>query len=725
MHTPDHATFEIAGAKPRLREGLVFTLRETGGEPGAIIEDELRGRFYRVGMAEYTFLSLLDGRTTIGEALGATALRLKDRALTEEEAASLCRWLIDSGLAIIGQESTTALERERAQRSQLAITRWLNPLMLRMPLFSPERILRAVLPLFDWLISGTGAVLWCLLCGFALVRCIPEAGDLWQGVRPILDADNRWKLAATWLLMKLIHESAHGLTCQKFGGVVRECGVNWLLFVPLPYVDVTSCWRLASTSQRLLVSAAGMLAEFALAAVAAIIWTMTDNPMVRQHATNVILSATVTTLLFNANPLMRSDGYYLLSDLLDCPNLSMQGRTFVQNLWRMLFLGLRPRPMDVSLGRLILIAIYGVLSSAWSALVGLGMILGAANLWPGIGLLLALVLVTLWYLWPLMRTLKFLALGSETEQPRRWRCLVVSAACLAVLVVSAQRLPAPTVISAPAVVQTRPLSIVHSLASGRVVRVAVETGDLVSAGDVLLELENPDLEVDLQQLRIEIKASSRREIRHLNQGEVTAAEVERSSRTAMTRRAGELLRMIEGLKVQAPRAGRVVTRQLGELLGRDLPQGTELLKIASTTRPQLIALVPQSEAQSLRGREGQAVRSWLWGHPQWLQGEIEHVEPRATQIAAHPALTAEAGGPLPVVARDPREEKESELDSSQWLMTEPQLEVIITLDATSDRLALGETGIVRLPIRNGSLWDYVVLKINCWWSVRWTTPHGV
>ena len=115
----------------------------------------------------------------------------------------------------------------------------------------------------------------------------------------------------------------------------------------------------------------------------------------------------------------------------------------------------------------------------------------------------------------------------------------------------------------------------------------------------------------------------------------------------------------------------------------------------------------------------------MWGHERWLGGEIEHVEPRATQVAAHPALTAEAGGPLAVVARDPRDEAGTELASSQWLMTEPQLEVVINLDATSERLALGETGIVRLPIRSGSLWGYVRQKIENWWSVRWTTTHGV
>jgi len=725
MHAPDHATFEIAGAKPRLRDGLVFTLRQTGGAPGAIIEDELRGRFFRVGMAEYTFLSLLDGRTTIGEALGATALRLKDRALTEDEAASLCRWMIESGLAIMGNESAATQEQAREKQSQLALTRWMNPLMLRMPLFCPERWLRAILPLFEWLISGTGAILWTLLCGGALLRIVPEWDGLRQSMRPILDSDNWAMLGMTWLVMKLVHESAHGLTCQKFGGVVRECGVNWLLFVPLPYVDVTSCWRLASTSQRLLVSAAGMLAEIALAAVAALVWTLTDSVVIRQHATNVMISATVTTILFNANPLMRSDGYYLLSDLLDCPNLSSMGRQFVQNLWRVVFLGLKARPLDVSWGRLLLIASYGILASVWSLLVGFGMVIGAANLWRGIGVLLAFVLVVMWYAWPLARGLKSCVVGSESESPHRLRCIAVLCLCLSLLGLTAIKVPAPTVVSAPAVVQSRPLIKVHSLAAARVERLAVQTGDEVQAGDLLIELRNDDLASELAQLRIEIRASMQREIRYLNKAEIAAAAVEQSNRKSHAQHEAELLRMIEGLTVRAPMAGRVVTRQLQELLGQEIPSGTELLTIASTAQPTLIALVPQSEAESIRGREGQPVKGWLWGHSDWVAGRILSIEPRATQVAPHPALTAEAGGPLPVVARDPREAAESVATQSQWMLMEPQLEVVIQLDPETVALALGETGIVRLPIRGGSLAGYLRQKGEQWCSARWTVMHGL
>lgn len=724
MEIADHATFEIAGAKPRLRDGLVFTFREIGGEPGVIIEDELRGRFFRVGMAEYIFLSHLDGRTSIGDALGATALQLKDRALTEDDAASLCQWLIESGVAVIGNESATRHELEHQRLGKSRLTRWINPLMLRMPLFSPERLLRGLQPLFGWLISGTGAVIWCLLCGVAVLRIVPEWEGVQTGMRPLLDVDNRWKLAVTWLMIKFVHEGAHGLVCQRFGGVVRECGVNWLLFVPLPYVDVTSCWRLASTSQRMLVSAAGMLAEVALAAVAAIVWTLTDSVVVRQHATNVMISATVTTLLFNANPLMRSDGYYLLSDLFDCPNLATLGRQFVRNLFRVSFLGLRSHPLDVSPGRMLLIGGYGVLSTIWSSLIGVGMVIGAANLGRGVGVVLACGLILMWYAWPVLAWVRGRLRGEHFESPRYLHLAGALCLCGGSLWLAGTMLPAPAVVSAPVVVQSRPLTVVHTLVAARVQRVVVGVGEEVQAGDLLIELQNNDLRAELEQLRVEIRTAAQREILHLNRGEVAAAEVEHTNRLSLDQRQGELTRLVESLQVRAPTAGRVLTRRLDEFVGQELPAGSELMRIASANQPEMVALVPQSEVATIRGREGEAVSGWLWGHSRWIHGTITSIDVRASQLAPHPALTAEAGGPLPVMARDPLQES-SAAEDSKWQLIEPQLEVTIRPDPESGPLALGETGIVRLSIRQGTLGSYVASCIAGWFSARWSVMHGL
>ena len=725
MDIADHATFEIAGAKPRLRDGLVFTFREIGGEPGVIIEDELSGRFFRVGMSEYVFLSQLDGRTSIGDALGATALQLKDRALTEDDAASLCQWVIESGVAVIGNESVTRQEQEHQRQVASRLIRWINPLMLRMPLFSPERFLRGLQPLLGWLISGTGAVIWCLLCGVAVLRIVPEWESVQAGMRPLLEVDNRWKLALTWLLIKFVHEGAHGLVCQRLGGIVRECGVNWLLFVPLPYVDVTSCWRFASTSQRMLVSAAGMLAEVALAAVAAIVWTLTDSVVVRQHATNVMISATVTTLLFNANPLMRSDGYYLLSDLLDCPNLASQGRQFVRNLFRVFFQGLRSHPLDVSTGRWLLIGCYGILSTIWSSLIGVGLVIGAANLGRGVGVVLACGLILMWYAWPILVWVRGWVRRDHFESPRFLHMAGALCLCGGCLGVGGTMLPAPAVVSAPVVVQSRPLTVVHTLVTARVQRVVVGVGEEVEAGDLLVDLQNNDLQADLEQLRAEIRTSAQREILFLSRGEVAAAEVEHANRHSLDLRQNELTRLVESLQVRAPSAGRVLTRRLEELVGRELPAGSELMRIASVRQPEMVALVPQSEVASIRGREGQAVTGWLWGHSRWIHGTIASIDVSATQSTPHPALTAEAGGPLPVMARDPLQTESSMAKDSKWQLIEPQIEVTIRPATDSPPLAIGETGIVRLPIRRGTLGGYVASCVEGWFSSRWAVMHGL
>ncbi len=251
------------------------------------------------------------------------------------------------------------------------------------------------------------------------------------------------------------------------------------------------------------------------------------------------------------------------------------------------------------------------------------------------------------------------------------------------------------------------------------------TGGEVQTGETLIEMENDDLRSDLAQLLIEIKASIQREIRYLNRGEVAAAEVERANRTSLKQREQELTRMVEALTVRAPVAGRVLTRQLDQLVGQELAPGSELLRISSTDQPELVALIPQSEADSLRGRAGEKVAGWSWGHTAWMRGTIESIEPRATQISPHPALTAEAGGALPVVARDPRDMSTTANSNSHWLLLDPQLEVTIRLDASSEPLLLGETGVVRLPVRGGTLAEYVIHQVESWTSARATMMHGL
>src|SRR5258706_426570 len=161
--------------------------------------------------------------------------------------------------------------------------------------------------------------------GTALGAIGPEWNRLKTAGQNAIEPGNWPLLWATFVLIKLIHELGHAFSCRRFGGEVHELGIMFLVFVPAPYVDASSAWSLPSKWQRVFVGAGGMIFELFVAAICAFIWKYTDpTTLVSKLAYNAMFIATVTTILFNANPLLRYDGYYILSDLLEIPNLRQQ-----------------------------------------------------------------------------------------------------------------------------------------------------------------------------------------------------------------------------------------------------------------------------------------------------------------------------------------------------------------------------------------------------------------
>ncbi len=323
---PTHVTVEIMSMPIKLREDLGISLQVYRGETCYIIEDPLSSRFYRVGLAEYTLLSLLDGQTTIAEAMGKTAAIMGPHALTEQDAAALCKWLIDSELASTQQSSRAGRLLEVADRSSRhKMAGRLNPIFQKVPLFNPDPWTARLIPYSSWIFRGPAAVMWFLTVTYG-VSCFWSRGDSFNAQSSTILARGNWIwLFVSWLILKLIHESAHALACKRYGGTVREAGVLFILLAPLPYVDVTSAWRFDSKWKRIITSAAGMYAELFIAGWAAIVWSRTDAGLLHQHAQNVMITASVVTVLFNANPLMRFDGYYILVDWLELPNLATHG----------------------------------------------------------------------------------------------------------------------------------------------------------------------------------------------------------------------------------------------------------------------------------------------------------------------------------------------------------------------------------------------------------------
>ncbi|HYR57058.1 MAG TPA: hypothetical protein VEO95_00445, partial [Chthoniobacteraceae bacterium] len=375
MTAPDEnrSVLEPEALRPRLRDGLRFSIQEQGGERVCVIEDRHAWRFHRVGLAEYRFIRALDGTRTVASILAQFARDSRGETFTEGEALQMLRWLKDNHLLAI-ESARSGENRDAAERSMLAAITWLNPLVAKVPLARPDRFFTVAERALRWALGGFGFAVWCaaVLAGAASIAS--DWPRFSRGFDGILARDNWLWLLVTWAVLKIAHELSHGLFCKHFGAAVREIGVIFVLFIPMGYVDASASLGLASKWRRIMVASAGIYAEFFIAALAAVFWARTPDGLAATIAHNAVFTGTVVTLLFNANPLMRFDGYYILGDLLGIPNLATGGRAWVREVVAWLLLGKRAhKPAPLRTREDWIVAAYGLAASCWQVLVFAGL----------------------------------------------------------------------------------------------------------------------------------------------------------------------------------------------------------------------------------------------------------------------------------------------------------------------------------------------------------------
>ena len=464
----DSTTRELASIVLTLRRDLTVTVRPSRDAAVTVIEDETAGRFFRIGPAEATFVSLLDGRRPFADVFAQAAAISGEDALTEQQAAGLCRWLVESGLA--WTEASRAVDRlsrsERLADRRRQAGRW-NILFWKTPLGCPDRLFAGLAAVFGWLLAGPMLAVGAGLVAFAAVLAATSHRHTLGG--HAFGTDDAIWIGAIWLGLRLVHEAAHGIAARRLGCPVREYGLTWILFVPLPYVDVTSAWRLDRRRDRMLISAAGMMAELLVAAAAAIVWAVTPPSPLHEHAGHLMLAGSVVTLLFNANPLMRFDGYHLITDALDLPNLAGHGQQMLRSLGRRWGLGLGDRLPRWPDGRHRLVFVYAVAALGWRIVLCVSLALAAEMMWRGAGVVVAAAAILLWWVVPAGRLLRLVAVGSETEQPSRLRFagVALAAASLVAIVAALPWSPSRSAASTRATSSGDPAPIVSSVWPGR------------------------------------------------------------------------------------------------------------------------------------------------------------------------------------------------------------------------------------------------------------------
>ena len=657
LHSP--SWYRVAELRPRLRSHVRIHRHYYRGELWYVLEDRVSRRMHRFNAVAHYAIGLMDGYRSVQQIWDAAIARFGDDAPTQDE---MIRLLGQLHAADVLQSEVTPdlaelLRRQRKGARKTWKQNLLSPMALRIPLIDPDRFLERWLtwyrPLFGW----GGFVLWCLVVGSGLIAAAQHWPELSRDFSDrVLAPQNLLLMWLTFPVLKLCHEFGHACATKAWGGEVHEMGVMFLVLMPIPYVDATAASAFRKTRRRAMVGAAGMVVEVFIASIALFLWLEAQPGITRAVLYNVMLIAGVSTVFFNANPLLRYDGYYILSDLIQIPNLRNRAQQYLAHLVETRLFGLRLTEIEASRGEKRWFAFFAVASFLYRTFVMLAIALFIASKYMVIGVLLALWALVASFVIPLGKGVAYLAAHARLRRNRA-RALGVSAALVGTAAALLFAVPFPLWIGAEGVVWVPDDAMVRAGADGFVSQVAATPGSFVQRGRPLVLARNLELEPRIRVLEAQLRMLSTRAQAELQEDRVKW-EITREEISATRKELEDARERFRELTIRSPVAGRfVLTSAAEDLPDRYLRKGQEIGYVVPAARVTARVLVSQDDIDLVRTRTRE-VRVKLAGRMyETFEAKIVREVPAASDRVANMALSSVGGGPAPLDPQDGKKAK--------------------------------------------------------------------
>jgi putative peptide zinc metalloprotease protein len=665
------AWYRVADLRPRLLSGIKVYRQHFRGQMWYVLENPSNNQYSRISEEAYRFIGMLDGRRSVSEAWRICNEQLTDRAPTQGEVIQLLGQLHSANLlyADLPPDSESLFNRYHTRVRRQVWGSLTNLLFIRIPLLDPDHFLNLWGAIFGRFFSWFGLFLWLILLGTGLYFVVGNFSELLSQSTDILDPDNLILLYLSFVIIKVIHEFSHAFACKKFGrlnrsgGQVHAMGVMFLVFFPLPYVDASSAWAFRNRWHRAVVGMSGVMAELSAAAIAAIIWSNTSTGTLHIIAYNVMFIASVSTLLFNGNPLLRFDAYYVLSDLLEIPNLGQRSRSYLYYLVKRYFWGLkRAQNPAYTFGESIWFVFYGLASTAYRLFICVRILLFLNDRLPEelfvLVPLLAFSAIVAWILVPIGKFLQFLATGAELAR-KRVRALVLTLCTFCLIIVCVGLIRMPYYWRIEGIVEPANLAIVHAESDGFVIDFLPSESQVSSGGVPLVKAINPELEADkkssiAERRRLEIKR------RLAEMEEIAAAQIFDEQIEALNEKIARLEYELASLNLNPPLSGTWVAPDIEYSRGTYLERGQSIGFVASLDDVIIRATAGQQVAAMLE-TAFKRVEIRVKKQPRWsLTGEIEKIFPAGQELLPSKALGYAVGGSVPTISQDPQGIKAAE-----------------------------------------------------------------
>jgi putative peptide zinc metalloprotease protein len=568
---------------PRLREELRLqpSRPDVNGQPVWTLHDPLAETFFQMDLAAFQLLSLWPRHATAHE-LGAAAAERYERVVGLDEIEALRRFLETNRLTVEPAGGWRGLAEAEAKRASSPLA-WLlhNYLFMKIPLVRPAGFLKATLPIARLLVSTPALALIIFLSAVGLLLALRRWGEFAGTFTDFLTPQGAMSFAATLLALKLLHELGHAYVATAKGCRVSSMGVAFMLGAPMAYTDVTDAWRLPRRRDRMAIDIAGVSVELAVAGLATFAWVLLPDGDMRAVAFVFATMGWVISLAVNLNPFMRFDGYFILADWLNIPNL--QSRAFALSRWRLrllLFGAAEPEPDSLpDLLRRFAIC-YGFAVWIYRLILFTGIALVVYHMFfKALGILLFAIEIAVFILLPIWRELRHWWQHRARYASNR-RSLATAAALVALIAAAA--IPWQTTVEAPAILEPVSFQRVFPRTPGDILRIEVKIGDRVRAGDTLLVLASPKLESEALKIAVRLTHVEERLGRRIADRKDlgSTAQLEQERATLLERRQA-IAREVAELVIRAPIEG--VVRELAPALhaGRTLGRQEEIALIAA------------------------------------------------------------------------------------------------------------------------------------------------
>lgn len=680
--------YRVKDLKPRLRRHVTVNRHDYRGRVWFILQDLASGRSHRLSPAAYRMVGLMNGKRTMAELWDITTAQLGATAPTQDEAIRLMGQLhsADTVICDVPPDSRELFRRQkRTERMQLKQKIW-SPLAVRLPLWDPDKFLTATMPLARPLFTRGFLLIWLACVVLATVLAAVNFGAITNNITDrVLTPENLFVLWLVYPVVKAIHELGHGYAVKKLGGEVHEIGVMFLVLIPVPYVDASAASGLRDKYQRMLVGGVGIMVELFLASLALFVWLNAEPGVVHTIAYNVMLIGGVSTLLFNGNPLLRFDGYYVLADWIEVPNLATRANRHLGYVIQKYLFGVRDADPVTSLPaeRRWFIG-YGIAAFLYRIFIMFAIIANIAGRFFIVGVVLAIWALTTQMVVPLAKNLHFLT-NSPKLRSNRPRAILTTLALLGAVGFGLFYVPAPAATVVEGVTWPNEQAQVRVGTNGFVTGVEGTSGDAVTPGDVLIRVDDPFLRARMDLITAELAALDVQRTAYIRSDRVQAALIV-AEIAALTSDRDRLAQQIAELDIRAPRAGRVVIPNSADLQGQFVQKGDVIGYVVAPQDTRTVrVVVDQDHVDRVRlGTRSVSVMPVEWGAQPFPAHIIRAVPGASTQLPT-PALGLAGGGRVPV---DP--------SSGNGIKTlERVFEFDVLIDGTPEKPLLGRRVKVR------------------------------